>query len=186
MKRVQLIEIGVLAVVLILGFRAVETIINIIIYTLYSFTPSYRDLWDYIWPNTITLAFYLLGFFILLRKRKWIANYILGKSEEKDEVSLRIEKAELLYIILICVCIVSLLTDVSNVLIYAFDYFKTEVGGSERWTPRPGGAISLATFKVSIIKFILTLVLFYFAKPLSDSLSRPSSNLPLAETDNKQ
>ena len=187
MKRTELIELGVLAVVLILGFRAIETILNVIIYTLYSFSSTFRDAGGLILPNIIQIVLYVLGLVVLLKGRKWIANNIVGKNERNEDVALRIQKPELLYIIIVSLCLANLLSDISTILIYSFDYFKNQVAGYKNNPPITEGTVRLAAFKSSAVKLILTLVLLYFAKPVSNFLSKSSSSgLPLAETTDKQ
>ena len=187
MKRVELIEIGILAVVLIIGIRAIESLLNVLIYTLYSFSPNFAGLGDYIWPNIIPLAIYFISFFVLLKNAKSIANYLNGKKSENNDSTIRIQKAELLYIIIVALCIATILSEISTVIIYAFDYFKNQVAGYKNNPPITEGTIRLASFKTAAVKLVLTFVLLYFAKPISNSLSKPSpSDQPLAETDNKQ
>src|SRR5262245_60468692 len=120
MKRAELIEIGIIAVVLIMGFRAFESILNVIIYTLYSFSDEFNRLATYIWSNVISLALYSLGIFFLLKNRIGVATYIAGKKEETQNVSLHIQKAELLFIIIVALCIASILSEISTILIYVF------------------------------------------------------------------
>ena len=186
MKRVELIEIGILAVVIILGIRVIETLLNVLIYSLYSFSSNFDRLGNYIWPNVISLAVYFLGFFVLLKNTKWIATYINGKNSEANDTVLRIQKAELLYIIIIAVCIAIILSEAATILIYAFDYFKNVAAGYKSSPPISEGTIRLASFKTAAVKLILTLVLLYFAKPITNSLTKPQSDQPLAETNNKQ
>jgi len=187
MKRVQLIEIAIIVVILVLGFRAIETILNVIVYSMYSFSSTFTSLGSYILPNLIQFGLYSVSFFVILKNRKWIANYILGKNEENDEVAIRIQQPELLYIIIIFLCITTLLSEISTIVIYAYDYFKTEV--NSRYSQIVGfrEKISLASFKVAAVKFVLTFVLLYFAKPLSNLFNKNihTDQPPVAETTDK-
>jgi hypothetical protein len=185
MKRSQLIEIGILAVALICGYKFIESLISIVITVLYEFTYGYRDIGPAIIQYLLLLAIYFAGFFVLIRYNKQIADYIDKQAQpaadsNQEAIHLSIQQSGLLFIILIALCLTTLITEIPLILLSIYNYFKSEAVGLHRGSPDD------VNFKAAAIKFVFTLIVLFYARSISGWLSRQlPSDKPLVETKGK-
>jgi hypothetical protein len=185
MKRAQLIEIGILAVALICGYKFMESLISIVITTLYQLTYGYADTWSVVIQYLLFLAIYFAGFFLLIRYNKQIAHYIDKQGQPisdtgPETIPLSIQQNSLLFIILIALCLATLIEEVPVILLSVFNYFKKEAGGLRN------GSVDDLNFKAAAIKFTVTLIVLFYAKSISTWFSREStSDKPLIETNSE-
>jgi hypothetical protein len=181
MKRVQLIEIGILSVALICGYKFFESLISTIITTLYQFTYGYPEPWTFIFQYLIFTAIYFTAFFLLIKYCKWIADYIDKKGQqpitdaESDTINISLQQSSLLFIILVAVCLITLIAEIPVILISVYNYFKKEAGGLRR------GSVDDLNFKSAAIKFIFTLIILFYARSISSWFSRQSDK-PIVKT----
>lgn len=194
MKRVQLIEIGVLAIALISGYKFFESFFAVIIRLLYEFTGGFGDGWPVILSSLVVSAIYFGLFILLIKKSKWIAGYIDQKGQYKPEllpeqpekINLSIHQSGLLYIILIVLCLSTIIAEIASVLIYAWDYFKRAVGGEQREMEAFGKSMDFVAFKVAAVKLVVTIVVLFYARPLADWFTKSAKkSSPVVETPNE-
>lgn len=171
MKKTQLIEIGILAVTLICGYSFITTLASTIIAVLYQFTSEYNtDSYLLIQYFIVTLI-YLGVFIILVKKKTSIATYINQQTQpsliddEANSIKLTLYQHNLLYIILVAMCLVTFLKEIPEVLIGAFEYFEKESGGLRDRSSYLGKDID---FRSAIIKLVITFIVLVFAKPISE------------------
>lgn len=183
MKRVHLIEIGILAVALICGYNFVESLISIIMASLYQFTYNFGDAWAGLFGYFIVVIIYFVAFFVLIKFSTPIAVYIdkqgqaPGVNTEAETINISIQQGNLLFIVLVAMCLITLIAEIPTLLISVYNYFKKEAGGI-----RFGTAEDL-DFKASAIKFTFTIIILFFAKPISAWFSKQSlPEKPLIET----
>ena len=184
MKKAELVELGLIAVLLVLGFRVFITFLDIIVAAIYTLYPSLSEFAGYIWPNIVQLILCILGILLILKFRRQIAQYIIGKKEKNEEVPLKISKKDFLYIIIIAISITSLLASFARIVSYAFDYFKENAGCFRK--SATAGSVTIVSFKTAMVKSVLTLILFYFAKPISGYLTKPfAKDQPIIDNENR-
>lgn len=182
MKKIQLIEIGILAVILICGYHFISTLVSFSIAVLYEFFSDYRTGLFPIVQYIIVAGIYLGTFIILVKKKTAIATYISQQTQpallddEANTIQLKIYQHNLIYIVLIALCLITLLSQVSEIVVGAYEYFKKESGGIRD----PSSYINKQTdFTTAVIKAALAAVILYFAKPISEWFGKDG------DTDNK-
>ncbi|MBC7947096.1 MAG: hypothetical protein H7Y42_04395 [Chitinophagaceae bacterium] len=171
MKRVQLIEWGIIVIGLIFGYKFVESILSLFIQIVYGW--GYPDIAADILRVLLISAVYGIALFILLRNSHRLAAYFSQPSGD-EHVAIKIGKRSLLQVILIALCLFIILTTVSDLIFYIFDAFRNEV--------RPRGILDIAdgynpsadkySFVINFIKILLAIIVIYSSKRISDWLIR--------------
>jgi len=180
MRRSQLIQIALIIVAMICGYKFLETFIAVIISIM--FQPGYGE--DFpgrlILTYVVVLGLYGISLVLLVRFNREIANYIdkqgnSNASSSEEKLSLRIEHTNLLYIALVVLCVITLIDVIPPIIFAIYNTFKSEVG-------RLGTREDL-NFKTDAIKMVFALIILLTAKPLSLWLGRQfSTEKPLIET----
>ena len=193
MKRVQLIEIAVLTVALICGYNAFDSFFSLLVQSLYSFFGTYyQNDWGGAITYLIMTVVYFILFFVLVKKSKWIAAYIDRRGqintqllpEQKETILLKVHSESLLYIVLTVLFISVIVIQLPTVLIHAYDYFKTAVGGRQQEIEAFGRSIDFVNFKVAAAKLLVNIILLFYARPLAGWFVRSiQTTEPIIETD---
>jgi len=166
MKRIQLIEIAIIVVALVCGFKAFDSLIGIVIATFYQFAYSYTDAGPSIIQYILLTAIYFGIFLLLVRKRKLIALYIHGQGQaadtdtEEQAINITLYQDNLLFIVIVALCLVTLITEIPAILIGIYDYFKKESSGGRY-------SAENINFKAAAIKLVVTVIILFYAKPIS-------------------
>jgi hypothetical protein len=184
MRKKQLIQLGILAIALISGYKFLESLISVIITVLYQFTYRFEDTGTIIIQYLILLAVYFAAFFLLVRYNKQIADYIDkqgnpgGNADAGNEtIRLSIEQSSLLFIILIALCLITLIQEIPVLLLSIYNYFKKEAGSFHNGSPDD------LNFKAAAIKFVFAMIILFSARSISAWFSKQSpSDKPLIET----
>jgi ABC-type enterochelin transport system permease subunit len=94
-----------------------------------------------------------------------MAVYISGSSPD-ESLSLKIGKRSLLRVILIGICIVTILSNIAEILLYLFEAFKE---GAGRRNPYDDDMkkVSKDVFTIAAIRTIVAFVILYFSKEIS-------------------
>lgn len=166
MKKVQLIEWGIITMGLIFGYKFVETIFSAIVQVFYSFQENYGDISAGIVPILVMAIIYAICFVGLIRKSSQIAFYIHGNSSNQENVPIKIGKKALLHVILICICIATIVPNLADILLYLFESFKQEAGKRD-FSEFGNGKVSNYTFKLAATQTIIAVVILYFSKDIS-------------------
>jgi hypothetical protein len=194
MKRVQLIEIAVLAVALIFGYKFFESFFTVIVRFLYEVTGGFGDSWVSVLVSLFVSAIYFGLFILLVKKSKWIAGYIDSKGQLKPEllpgqpekINIHIQQSGLLYIILVVLCLSTILFQIPTILIYAYDYFKRVVGGEQKEMEAFGKSMEFIEFKIAAVTLVVTVVVLFYAKPIAEWFTRSTrETAPVIETPDK-
>lgn len=173
MKRSHLIQIAIIAVSLICGYKAIESLAGAMITILYEF--SYNDFSQSVIIQYILLtAFYFGIFFLSVRYNRQIADYIDKQGQStagsgSETVNLLVEQRSLLFIVIVGLCLVTLITEIPTIILSIYSYFKKEVGGN------PFGSAADIDFKNAAVKFVFTLIILLFARLISAWFSRQIS-----------
>ena len=165
MKRIQLIEWGIVTIGLIFGYKFFTSVFTAVVQLFFRFQGGENN-FEKILLNTILLtAIYAVSFVILIRKSRQIAVYISGMSAN-ESVPIKIGKHSLLQIVLISICLAAILSDIPQVLIYLFEAFKGETGRNDIPVYEYNKVTGFA-FKVAAIQTIAASVVLYFSKDIS-------------------
>src|SRR5450432_3350027 len=116
MKRIQLIEIGILMVALVVGFKSIESLFSVIVIFLYQTTgDGISGNWSFVIRYLIVAIIYFAAFLLLVKKTKWLAYYMDRQSDlkpellpdEPEKININIQQTGLLYIALVVLCVAS-------------------------------------------------------------------------------
>lgn len=166
MKRVQLIEYGIVIIGLIFGYKAFDSFFGAMTQVLYSFGGMGNIEFEYLLPTLLILAAYTTCFIILIRKSRSIAVYLASNAASED-VPFKIGKRSLLQVVLIGICAITILVNLAEILLYLYESFRNEAGRrnlsyDESNTPRS------LSFKLAAIRSIIAGVVLYFSKDISN------------------
>jgi len=190
MKRKQLIEIGILTVALISGYKAFMSLFDffvVLIYQLsedsdYEYYGRPGPFWEILRYLFITLLYFVM-FYILIKKTSKIASYIDSKNDASI-INLKIDSTYILYIILVALCIYTIIIQLPTIVLFGFDYFKAALSGKNDELKSLINTNSYYNFKSGAVQIILTLVILYFAKPISAFFNKQvKRDNPVIETD---
>lgn len=127
MKRIALIEWGIVTVSLILGFKFVMNFLSVIVQLIFF---SNRDMAaEALLKLLLVTALYFVASFLLIRNSLKIATFINGPHRADESISLAIGKRALLHVILVTICIITLLSDIAIIIYHFFDILKNRPGG---------------------------------------------------------
>ena len=169
MKRIQLIEYGIIVIGLIFGFKFFEAIFSGLV-QLYYFIEAGGGAIRVLLPTVIMVAIYGISFITIIRRSGEIAVYLSGKNIN-DDLKLKIGKRPLLRVILIGICVAAIISNLAEVVLYLVETFRDEVGRGSFYGEETG-KLSNYAFKLSAIKVIFSIVVLYFAKDISYWLVR--------------
>ncbi|NOT52050.1 MAG: hypothetical protein HOP10_12325 [Chitinophagaceae bacterium] len=165
MKRIQLIETGIIVVGLIFGYKFFEGIFSLLIQVFYGFQFGGEDIFETLLPTILMCAAYAICFVLLIRRSGQLATY-LGKNMTGEQIAIKIGKKSLLQVTLIGICLATIIANIATILLYLFETFKNEVGRKSFIEERTTG-VSGYTFKLTAIQTIVAIVTIYFSKDIS-------------------
>ena len=165
MKKLQLVELGMIATALIIGYKMITSLLTLMTSLLFGFgTGIGGNLMMAILPTVLFFAFYTITFFLLARNIKPLAKFICRENEELLEFKLN--KAAVLHVIIIAICLSSLLQTIPDIIQYIVGKFINITQYGEEFEP-----IELRTGKIrfwnSLIGFIISVVLLITSKNIA-------------------
>lgn len=181
MRKNQLIQIAILVIALICGYKSIESLIGVVIVVLFQLGDRFSGSWDFILRYIIFLGIYCAAFFLLIRYNKQIADYVDKQAEpdtaaSTESLPLLIRESNLLYIVVIALCLITLIEEVPVIILSIYNYFKKEAGGRS-------GNIGDLNFKTAAIRFVFTLIVLFTAKSISAWFGKQFySGKPMIET----
>ena len=151
MKKLQLVELGIVATALIMGYKMVTSLLTLLTSLLFGFgTGIGSNLWMAILPTVMFFAFYSITFFLLARNIKPLARFICADHEEN--VDLNLNNVAVLHVIIIVVCLISFLQTLPDII----QYVATSFLGSDQ----PGDDFEPAASRTGKVKFWNSLIGF--------------------------
>jgi hypothetical protein len=171
MKRVQLIEWGIIVVGLVFGYKFFESIFSLIAQLVYGYDNDILDGKFFIRILLVT-GMYFIGFVAIIRNSHVLATWLNGGAVN-NTLPIKIGRRSALQIVLIAICSVQVFSGLAAILIYLYDSFQSNA--------RPGGfdidtgytpGINKATFKLEGVKVVIALVAIAFSKDLANLFFR--------------
>lgn len=157
MKKLQLVELGVIATALIVGYKMITSLLTLITSLLFGFgTGISRNTMMIILPTILYLAFYMITFFLLARNIKAIAGFFCRDSNEILEFKLN--KIAVLHVIIIAICLISFLETIPHIIQFMISKFIN--------TDQYGGDFEPAEWRADRIKFWNSLISFILSVAL--------------------
>jgi hypothetical protein len=160
MKRIQLIEWGIVTVGLICGYKLLEGLFAVLLRILYDVAPGMGS--DLIRMVIYYLA-YAISFILLIRKSAPIAQWLNGPLAN-DTISIKINKRSLLQVILMSICAITFISNIATIAVYLFEQFKNEAG---RFREPVDTFANNYRFKIAALQSIVAFVILYFSKDIS-------------------
>jgi hypothetical protein len=115
MKRIQLIEYGIVVIGIIFAFKFFESVFSGLIQLFYYFQAGGGAI-SVLLPTVIMIAVYGISFITIIRRSHQIALYLSGK-DSKEDLHLKIGKRPLLRVILIGICVAAILSNLAEVIL---------------------------------------------------------------------
>ena len=163
MKKLQLVELGIIATALIMGYKMITSLLTLMTSLLFGLgTGIGGNLMMAILPTVLFFAFYTITFFLLARNIKPLARFICRENDELLEFKLN--KTAVLHVIIIAICLSSFLQTVPNVIEYiAAQFISRPFEEFDRYDDR-----SLrVSFWNSLIGLVLSIILLVTAKNIA-------------------
>jgi Na+/melibiose symporter-like transporter len=169
MKRIQLIEWGLIAVALIFGYKFFEQLFSIVIQIFIGLRGGFdmEGMVEGILGMLLVSGLYLLAFILLLRKSRTIAISVNGNAPD-ETLPINIGKKALLFVILIGLCCFTILSNISRIVLYLVEYFKREVDSRPSWDVIDQSITGKFDFMVSVVQTIFSLIGIYFARDITN------------------
>jgi hypothetical protein len=165
MKKLQLVELGIIATVLIMGYKMITSLLTLLTSLLFGFgTGIGRNVMMAILPTALFFAFYTITFFVLARNIKPLARFICGDNEESLEFKLN--KVAVLHVIIIAVCLSSFLQTIPDIIQYIASKFISVDQYGEDFEPGEWQRSKLK-FWNSLIGLMISVVLLIISKQIA-------------------
>lgn len=163
MKKIQLVEMGIIAAVLVMGYKMITSLLALITTLLFGLGSGIsQNIMMAILPTVLFFAFYTITFFLLARNVKGLARFICGQGDES--MDLKLNKVSVLHIIIIAICLSSFLQTIPGLIEYLIGQL----------TPRPTEGLdyyddrsSRVSFWNSLIGLIMSIILLLTAKNIA-------------------
>lgn len=165
MKKLQLVELGIVATALIIGYKMVTSLLTLLTSLLFGFgTGIGGNLMMAILPTVLFFAFYTVTFFLLARNIKPLARFICRENEELLEFKLN--KAAVLHVIIIAICLSSFLQTIPEIIQYIAGKFINTTQYGEDFEPVEWRTSKIRFFN-SLIGFIISVALLITSKNIA-------------------
>jgi|CXWL01.1.fsa_nt_gi ABC-type Fe3+ transport system permease subunit len=166
MRRVQLIEWGIITIALIFGYKFFEGIFTALVQIFYSFQGMPGDVIGVLLPTVFMITVYAVCFVLLIKRSGSLATYLHGNGEH-EPIPVKIGKKALLQVILIGICLVTILTNIPEIILYLFESFKDKVGRHNPIGDNTNTAL-WHQFKLAAIQVVVAVVAIFFSPDISN------------------
>ena len=165
MKKLQLVELGVIATALIMGYKMITSLLTLMTSLLFGFgTGIGRNLMMAILPTVLFFAFYTIAFFLLAKNIKPLARFICRENEELLEFKLT--KVAVLHVIIIAICLSTFLQTIPEIIQYIASKFININQYDEDYEPAEWRTNKIR-FWNSLIGFIISVALLITSKSIA-------------------
>lgn len=176
MRKVQLVETGIIATALIMGYKMITSLLTLMTSLLFGFGSMGRNLLFAILPTVLFFAFYTITFFLLARNVKPLARFICRANDEL--LDLKLNKAAVLHVIIIAVCLSSMLQTIPDVLEYLINKFIAPAESAENFEPGEWRRSNM-TFWNSLFSLIISIILLFTSKSISSFFGREEQSFEI-------
>lgn len=170
MKKVQLIEWGIIVVGLVIGYKFFESVFLLFIQMIYSFDSQLGGSSGYLLKSLMLIGIYGVSFVAIIRNSHGLASFLNGGAAG-DSIPLKIGKRSALQVVLIAICAMQLFSSIATILIYLYESFKSDVN-QRSFAPSEFSRVSKEAFRVAAVKSIVALVVICFSKDLTNLFFR--------------
>jgi ABC-type Fe3+ transport system permease subunit len=169
-KRIELIEWGIIVISLILGFNFLTGFLSVIVRVI-SFGHVQAEA---LLKLLLVTALYFVTFWLLIRNSRKVARFINGPRHAEETISLVIGKRALLHVILVAVCIIAILSGIATIIYHLFDVIKNkpEGRGLSSLINNFGGMGNRYSFMLAITETIIAAIVLVFSKKIAYNIIR--------------
>ena len=162
MRKIQLVEMGIIAAVLVLGYNMITSLLALITSLLFGMGSGIsQNIMSMFLPMVLYFAFYTITFFLLARNVTRLARFICREGDAP--IDFKIDKVSVLYVIIIAICLGSFLQTIPDVLGYIIEESSARPGTDLEFYNR-GMRMNLWN---SLIGLILSIILLLTAKKIA-------------------
>ena len=177
MKKLQLVELGVIATALIIGYKMITSLLTLMTSLLFGFgTGLGQNLMIVILPTVLFFAFYMITFFLLARNVKPLARFICRDSDES--LDFKLNKVAVLHVIIIAICLSSFLQTIPDIIQYTATKFINPNQYAEDVEPSEWRTDKIK-FWNSLIGFIMSVVLLITAKNIASFFGKEEQSFEI-------
>lgn len=173
MRKIQLIEWGIIVVGLVFGYKFMESVFLLALQLIMSFDLVIETRNGYLWKSLLVCGIYAVGFVAIIRNSHKLASYLNGGAAN-DAIPLKIGRRSALQVVLIAICAIQVFAGLATVLIYLYETFASEISKTSRYkygqTIRAG--ISKDHFRIEAVKVVIALIVICFSKDLANLFFR--------------
>jgi hypothetical protein len=183
MRRLEVIEYGVIIVGLILFYDMLISVISILINILFIIEMgSESNFLEFFLPGILYCLIYAAAFILVIRQRKRIAKFINGEAD--DTIDLKLNKKSIIQIVIIVICLTGAISTVPKIVIYLFDSFKSSIESYDRYSDKvPDNAME---FWTTVTKLTITVVLLIFSRNISGYFDNNSDTIEISNISPKE
>jgi len=176
MKKLQLVELGIIATVLIMGYEMVTSLLNLITSLLFGFGTAGRNFMITILPTVLLFAFCTITFFFLAINVTPLARFICR--DRDDFLELKLTKPSILHVIIIAVCLISFLQTIPDIIQYLLNKF-INAGQVSNEFERIEWRTREINFWNSLIGFIISLLLLITSRRIAFFFGREDESFEI-------
>ena len=177
MKKLQLVELGVIATSLIMGYKMITSLLTLVTSLLFGFgTEIGRNIMLAILPTVLFFAFYTITFFLLARNVKPLARFICRDSDES--LDFKLDKVAVLHVIIIIVCLSSFLQTIPDIIQYAATKFMNINQHGDDFEPGEWRSDRIK-FWNSLIGFIISIILLVTARNIASFFGKEEQSFEI-------
>ena len=162
MKKTQLVEIGIIATALVLGYNMITELFSMIYTIAFVLGNDFSQRFGFpILPAILTFMFYLVTFFALIINAKPFSLFICRRNE--DMVDIKLSKPAILHVVILIVCLISFLWTIPDIIEYLINKLNPvtdEFSANSRIR-------ATATFPNSLITLIITIIFLITARKMA-------------------
>ena len=163
MRKIQVVEMGIIAAVLVMGYKMITSLLALITTLLFGLGSGIsQNIMMAILPTFLFFGFYTITFFLLARNVKALARFICGQSDEPMEFKLN--KVSVLHIIIIAICLSAFLQTLPNVIGYMIEKLSSGPGAEPGYYDDRSVRVS---FWNSLIGLLISIFLLLTAKNIA-------------------
>jgi Na+-driven multidrug efflux pump len=165
MKKLQLVELGIVATALIMGYKMITSLLTLLTSLLFGFSTGIgSNLLMAILPTVMFFAFYTIAFFLLARNIKPLARFICR--DHQESLDLKLTKIAVLHVIIIAICLSSFLQTIPDIIQYTASNFLNAEKMSEDYEPAEWRTGKIK-FWNAVIGFIMSVLLLITSKNIA-------------------
>ena len=162
MRKIQLVEMGIIAAVLVMGYKMITSLLALITSLLFGMGSGIsQNIMFAFLPMVLFFAFYTITFFLLARNVTRLARFICREADEP--MDFKLNKVSVLQVIIIAICLSSFLQTLPDVPGSIFEESSARPGADLEFYNR-GIRMNLWN---SLIGLIMSILLLLTAKKIA-------------------